>query len=338
MALAVQRAISETPSSGDVMAKRFDLSHAALRAPGILDPEHYGRRVRWLAVVHVSLFVASLVGFVLLIWRGEFFVTLSQRSNVETLTIAFFLLFFGYFSVITAHGALGGVRIGIYHLRARLGRDRARVEADKAAALGPRGPGAAAAFDRAIELDGKPGEPWEIALGDGHGSLGRIRVSGVRLEHLDAFRGGSNSLLGYFEGKLAQITGADISIVQWKSTACEAMLQYAATADAVRSLGRALDKPVWPTLVLGAEQRQTLERELCALCPALRDEAFLPDWEYEGEHKLPIIPEPLGIISLSRSERRVDPLSSLSAALVIVVVVVALICFFLARPPWVPGR
>jgi hypothetical protein len=91
-------------------------------------------------------------------------------------------------------------------------------------------------------------------------------------------------------------------------------------------------------MVLTADQRRRLEDDLRALCPALRNEAFLPDWEYEGEHKLPIIPEPLGIISLSRTERRVDPLSSLSATLVVVLLVVALICFFLLRPPWVPGR
>src|ERR1041384_4692799 len=124
-----------------VMAKRLDPSRVALRAPGIQEPAHYARRVRRLAVVYVCLFVSSLVGMVLLIWRCEFFVTLSQRTNVETLTIAFFLLFFGYFAVITAHGALGGVRVGIYHLRARLTRDPARIETSKVSALGPRGRG-----------------------------------------------------------------------------------------------------------------------------------------------------------------------------------------------------
>ena len=71
------------------MARRIDLPHVALRGPGVSEPAHYAKRVRWLAVVHVTLFVASLAGISLLIWRGEFFVTLSQRSNVETLTIAF---------------------------------------------------------------------------------------------------------------------------------------------------------------------------------------------------------------------------------------------------------
>jgi hypothetical protein len=275
---------------------------------------------------------------VLLIWRGEFFVSLSQRSNVETLTIAFFLLFFGYFAVITAHGAIGGVRIGVFHLRARLMRDKARGAAAKIAALGGRGPGAAVAFDRALEIDGHPGEPWELELRDEYGSMGRLRVSGVRVEQLDAYRGGSNSLLGYFEATLSAVTGEAVSIVQWKSTGEEALLQYAVMADAIRALGQRIEAVVWPTVVLSGEQLRKVEDRMRAVCPALRDEAFLPDWEYEGEHKLPIIPEPLGIISLSRSERRVDPLSSLSATLVVVLLVVALMCFFVVRPPWVPGR
>jgi hypothetical protein len=73
------------------------------------------------------------------------------------------------------------------------------------------------------------------------------------------------------------------------------------------------------------------------ICPAVREESFLPDVEYEGEHKIPIIPEPLGIISLQRHERRVDPLSSLGTCLAIVAVVTALLVWFAWRPPWVPG-
>ena len=83
---------------------------------------------------------------------------------------------------------------------------------------------------------------------------------------------------------------------------------------------------------------ESLENDLSALCPALRSEAFLPDWEFQGEHKLPIIPEPLGIISLGRRERRVDPLSSMGLTLVIVAAAIALIVWFIVRPPWVPGR
>lgn len=319
------------------MARNAAIVEAALREPGVSDPAHYRRRVTWLAIVHPCLFLCSVVGIVLLIWRGEFFVTLSQRSNVETLTIAFFLVFFAYFSVATASGAIGAARIAWYRMRLRVG-DRERVEAARERALGKRGDGSSAAFDKAIELAGAPGKPWELEVRDETGSLGRLRFDGVRVMHVDAFRGGSNTLLGYVETMLTKHGGERVSIVHWGSTAEEEQLQYVAIAEGLRALGNKLEVSAWPTVVLDDDARQILEHELGELCDALREEAFLPDWEFEGEHKLPIIPEPLGIISLSRSEKRVDPLSSLTAALVIIAIVVGVICFFLARPPWIPGK
>ncbi|NVB76785.1 MAG: hypothetical protein HOV81_00185 [Kofleriaceae bacterium] len=311
---------------------RFSLSE-----PGVSDPKHYRRRVTWLAIIHAALFLTALTGDVLLAWRGEFFVTLAQRSNVETLTIAFFLVLFAYFAFVTAPGALGAVRIGWFHVRARLARDRARLEAQRVEAMGKRTASARAAFDRAVELEGAPGKPWEIEIRDEVASLGRLRFDGVRVEQLGTFRA-SNTFLGYVEQKLRDLTRHEISIVQWASTHEQEYLMYVASTEASRSLGAALGVTAWPTLVLSEDTRKQLEREVSEVCGALRDEAFLPDWEFEGEHKLPIIPEPLGIISLSRSERRVDPLSSMTAALITIGLVVGLICFFLARPPWIPGR
>lgn len=312
------------------MARNQVIHRVSLREPGVSDPRHYARRVTWLTIIHPLLLLSSLVGIVLLIWRGELFVTLAQRSNVETLTIAFFLVFFAYFAVATAPGAFGALRIGWYRLRLRSSRDPRRVEDRRLAALGPRGPGSAAAFDRAIELADHPGEPWDVEIRDGMYSLGRLRFEGVNVRHLDAFRGGSNTLLGYVERKLGELSDEDLSIVEWASTDGEDHRKYVAMARALAA--------TWPKVTITEDQRIQLERELGELCSALRDEAFLPDWEFQGEHKLPIIPEPLGIISLQRSEKRVDPLSSMAAALVVIVIVVGLITLFLARPPWIPGR
>ena len=93
------------------MTGNADIARLVLEEPGVSDPAHYRRRVRRLAIVHFALFFLSLVGFALLIWQGELFVTLAQRTNVETLTITFLLLFFGYFAVVTAPGARGALRI-----------------------------------------------------------------------------------------------------------------------------------------------------------------------------------------------------------------------------------
>ena len=314
------------------------IAHAALRGPGVPDAAHYQRRVTWLAVVHPALFGAALAGIALLVWRGRLFVTLAQRSNVETLTIAFFLLFFGYFAVVTAPGAIGAAHLAWFRLRARASRDGKRVAKLRMAALGEPGRGPRAAFDMAIELASAPGTAWEIEIRDEVGSLGHLRFDGVRVAHDGAFRGGSNTLLGYVEDKLRELTATDVTIVHWGSTGEDELRGYAANAEALRALGGKLGTRIWPTAMLSDEGRDALERDLATLAPALREEAFLPDWEFQGEHKLPIIPEPLGIISLSRTERRVDPLSSLAAALVVVVVVLGLLVYFIARPPWVPGR
>ena len=59
---------------------------------GCRERRAYVRRVHRLALAYVCLFFASLVGIFLLVWWGQFFVTLTQRSNVETLTIAFFIV------------------------------------------------------------------------------------------------------------------------------------------------------------------------------------------------------------------------------------------------------
>jgi hypothetical protein len=88
---------------------------------------------------------------------------------------------------------------------------------------------------------------------------------------------------------------------------------------------------------LSAAECRDLESSLSDICAALRDEGFLPHWDYQAEHKLPIIPEPLGLISLSRTEQRVDPVSSMGCALLVVIAVLGILVLFIVIPPWVPG-
>jgi len=283
-----------------------------------------------------------VAGIALLLVHGRLFVALSQRSNVETLTIAFFLLFFAYIALICARGAWGGLRIGVFRLAARLARDPKRVERQKIAALGRSRKRQAVAVNLLLERAGHPGEPFEVRVADDAGSVGTIRVDGARIEHHAAHREGSNDLLAYFVHQVSRVRGADpdeLDVVRWKSIDDEGWYQYVAGVESMRMLGRRIGgEPLWPRLTLSQAQCDELERRMGAICRAVREEAFLPQLEYEGEHKIPIIPEPLGIISLGRRERRVDPLSSMGVALVIVAAVVALIVWFIVRPPWVPGR
>jgi hypothetical protein len=76
---------------------------------------------------------------------------------------------------------------------------------------------------------------------------------------------------------------------------------------------------------------------LSAICSPLRDGCFLPQCDYQGEHKLPIIPEPLGLVSLSRTEQRVDSVSSMGCPVWMVLAAVGALALLIVFPPWVPG-
>jgi hypothetical protein len=320
----------------------MDAARRIIREPDVSDPRHYRRRVAELAAVYVAMFTLSAAGIVLLLVYGRLFVTLSQRSNVETLTIAFFLLFFGYIALISARGAWGGLRIGAYRIAARLARNPRAVERRKIAALGASSSRQAVAVNLLIEREDRPGEPFELRVADESGCVGTIRVDGVRVEHRSGHREGSSEMLAYFVRQVSKVLGSDpeeLEVVHWKAVDDEGWYQYVAGVESMRLLGRRLGgDPLWPRLTLSQAQCDELERRMAAVCRAVREEAFLPQLEYEGEHKIPIIPEPLGIISIGRHERRVDPLSSMGLALVIVAAAIALIIWFIVRPPWVPGR
>ena len=320
----------------------MDFARALVRAPDVADAAHYRRRVTWLCIIFPTLFCLAAVGLVLVVWRGRLFVTLAQRSNVETLTIAFVLFFFAYILSLTAKGAFGGLRVALYHLRAWLARDADAVERAKIAALGKPGDGPACAINRVIERADRPGEPLVLAVRDRFGSMGSMRIDGVRIDHVEAHRDGSNNIFPFVVRQIAEVTGTppeELTVLEWRAVDDKSFHEYVASVTATRNLGRRLgDDAVWPRIALTAQQCDELERRLADVCDALRDEAFLPHWEFEGEHKVPIIPEPLGVISLKRSERRVDPLSSMLSALVVVAFAVALIAWFMWRPPWVPAR
>src|SRR5947207_3138039 len=95
--------------------------------------------------------------------------------------------------------------------------------------------------------------------------------------------------------------------------------------------------PLWPCVMLTAEHCEEVARRLAKITPALLDEALLPDWEYQAEHKLPVIPEPLGFVSLGRSAKRADPVATMGFATLMVLLTLAVIVLFVLDKPWVPG-
>jgi hypothetical protein len=325
------------------IVSRVAIGARVVTEPGATTPEEYARRVRWLAVLYPAIAALSIAGELLLFLRTRTLVTLAQRSNVETLTLLFFSVFFAYVGWLGGRGVPGAARILRHGLVARR-RGREEAERRKHAELGPpRGEPPRVALGVALEREGRPGEPFELAVGDAAGRLGAVRVEGARVEHRAERRDGSNNLLAFFAAQVEELAGArqgrSVEVVEWARVDSEGTEQFLGLVDFARNLSAALERPrLWPTVVLGDADVAELERRLAAICPALRDEAWLPDWEYTAEHKLPIVPEPLGLASLGISARRADPLASISALAVVVVAAVTVLAGVIAWPPWVPGK
>jgi hypothetical protein len=317
-----------------------DPARKFVKEPGVEDARHYAQRVRRLAILYLTLFVVSLAGLVVLVWRAQLFVTLTQRSNVETLTLAFLVVFFGYVATLSAPGAWGCIRLARYGLRGDWTARQRRLLRGLGA---PRGGPRVADLNVVIESASRPDSPLEIPVGDEVARMGRLLVDGARLSYYSQFKDGSNEVLAYFEHQVGNIVRdrgehTEVDIVTWKSIDDDDAERYHAMVEFARNLERRLDRGgLWPRVQLEPQEVQELEHRMGAICPALRMEGFLPHWDYQAEHKLPIIPEPLGLITLSRAEQRVDPVSSMTAATVVSALVLSILVLFIVSPPWVPG-
>ncbi len=135
-----------------------------------------------------------------------------------------------------------------------------------------------------------------------------------------------------------EVTGEQIPIVVWGQIDDDEGERYLAQVEFARSLRRALGSPaLWPTVLLSAEQTEEVSRRLARIAPSLLEDALLPDWEYQAEHKLPVIPEPLGLVSLGRSAKRADPVATMGFATLMVLLTLAVMVLFVIDTPWVPG-
>jgi hypothetical protein len=297
-----------------------------------------------LAIAYVLIFAASIIGIALLVHWARLLVTLSQRSNVETLTLVFFLVFYAYCVLLSVRGTWGGLRIAWFSLLGTF-TSQAKIEGAKASALGPpSGKPQSVALNFMLQREGAGLEPFELAIADRFGSMGRLRVDGARLTFLHEQGDGSTEVFVFFEHQVASLVkdqdgASDLSIVEWAAIDDESMLEFLGMVQFARNLERALGiNDGWPRLHLTDADCRKLEEQLSLICPALRNEGFLPKWEYSGDHKLPLIPEPLGLLSLGRSERRIDPVASMLTAAAVVLFSVSVFALLILAPPWVPGR
>jgi hypothetical protein len=359
----------------------------------------YRRRVYTMAAVYVLLNVTAFASILIIVWQYRLFVTLSQRSNVETLTLAIILVLFAYLIFTTFAGFIGALKMLFYNLplggggaddsgspgvaqaaSAKAGQqaadtnqgrtahrgkqankdadqdkedgaapplspDRRRVEARKQAALKPaKEQTTKAYYNYAFASQEDPDAPIRIPIGDEAGTLGELVIDGAEAKIEAEKQGISNTLFEYLLNQLQdrlrqRAPEVELEIVAWSSVNDEAAAMYKSQVQAFRTLADQLEKgPIWPTLEVTAADVAFLEQRIRAIVPYLRDECFLPDVEYEAEYSIPIIPEPLGFISLRRTEQRADPVATMGCAALVTLGILALLVFFLVFPPWIPGK
>jgi len=195
----------------------------------------YRRRVYLMAGVYVLLNITALASIAIIIWQYRLFVTLSQRSNVETLTLAIILVLFAYLVFSTFAGFIGALKLVFYNLplgrggtaaqaengahdkprparkkqggqdqmdaedkAAPLSPGRRRVEARKQAALQPaKGDDSKAYFNVALEAEENPDAPIRIPIEDEAGKLGELVIDGAEAKIEAVKKGISNTLFEY---------------------------------------------------------------------------------------------------------------------------------------------
>lgn len=336
----------------------MSLSEDLVRRISRSRPE-YQRRVYLEAAIYVLLNITAIISIVIIIWQYRLFVTTAQRSNVETLTLAIIVILFAYLVVTTFKGFIGALRILYYRLprgggsepqarddgQPRMSAQQRRLEERKQRALTPaENEHSKAYFNIAFAAQGKPEEPIRVPIADDAGSLGTLILDGVEARIEATKKGVSNTLFEYLLNQIQDRVRQrqpefELQIVAWSSVDDEAAARYRSETQAFRTLAEQLGHgPIWPTQELTADDVEQLRDAVREVVPALRDEAFLPDVEYEAEYSIPIIPEPLGFISLKRQEQRADPVATMGCASLVTLTIMALLILFTIFPPWLPSR
>jgi hypothetical protein len=321
------------------------LAEKAIKEVVAKTPERYAARVRWMAAIYVLLDLISIAIIVTIIWRFRFFVTLAQRSNVETLVIAITFILAVYYLATTFKGFIGALRVIGFNLPLLWTKERERVERRKHTALPPGKASKSAYFDQAIVMEGKPDEPIKFEVGDEAGKLGELEIDGVEVTFYPLKDGMNDSLFEFVADQIQEAMQkrdkeAKLQITQWSTIDEDTASAYHRTVQAFQSLGRQLGANgyTWPTEEISQEDVDQIQAKIRTLVPALRNESLLPDVEYQVEYRVPILPEPLAFMQLSRRENRVDPAITMGYAMIIMLVVMLLLTFMILWPPWVPSR
>jgi hypothetical protein len=308
-----------------------------MEAPAF-DPPTLRRRTNWLIAIHLVLATAAIAVLVLVAWRIRILITLAQRSNVETLVIAFVVIFLAYVLITTAPATLGSMRILAYRA---LGTERAqralqrKVRSDRKETkrshmnMAVRGPG---------------GRDVGIPIQDRFGKICDLELHLTEVVFRDAPEELTHSVLQLVVQTLAEVgtvegTDHEPKVVYWDSIDESASEAYAAQVAAFSHLERALGKePLWPQVRIDKAGIERLEEMLKEAAPTIRENLLLPDIEYSAEFTIPIIPEPFAFMQLSRRMEHADAVASMGCATLVALAILAVIAWIVVNPPWVPGK
>jgi hypothetical protein len=311
-------------------------------------PDRYAMRVRWLAVVYFALNVISIAIIVAIAWRIRYFITLSQRSNVETLTLAIIFVLALYYLITTFRGFVGSLRIVWYNAPAALSRDekaRERAEMRKHQAIPTKGQSKYACFDRVVRLREDHNEPIKLQVADEAGKLGELVIEGVRATYYPIKDGMNDSIFEFLADQIENQMqkhdlDAKLQVVRFSTIDEDQASSYFSLTHAFENLEEQLGSkgPLWPIAELSREEVDEIQEEVRKLVPALRNESFLPDVEYEVEYNVPILPEPLGMLRLTRRENRADPVATMGCAGMIMLTLMLVLTVIILWPPWLPSK
>ncbi len=301
------------------------------------DPASLRRRTNWLIAIHLVLATAAVAVLALVAWRIRMLITLAQRSNVETLVIAFVVIFLVYLLLTTAQATIGALRILVYRA---MGAERAQASLQQKARrdrkdtkrshmnLVVRGPG-----DRDVE----------IPIEDRYGKICTLKLHLTEIIFEDAPQELTHSVLQLVVQKLKEVgtlegTDHEPKVIYWDSLDEERAEAYASQVGAFDRLEKALGKDrLWPAVRIDERGVEQIRQMLEDAAPGLRENLLLPDIEYSAEFTVPIIPEPFAFMQLSRRMDHADAVASMGCATIVVVVFLAVIAWILVNPPWVPG-
>jgi hypothetical protein len=307
-------------------------------------PKGYGRRVTGLAVVYFFLNLLSMAIVSLILWRAKHLVTLSQRSNVETLTLLILFALSLNYLVTTFKGFLGAIQMAVRNFPYLAGSDDAKVEKRKHEALRESDEPKVVYLDQLVGAKEDPGRELEWKVGDDAGQLGTLVIRGLEVRFHPVRGNLSNAFFEFVVTQIEHILQrqdphARLHIAQWGTIDEDGAAAYNANAQAFQNLEAQLGKgPIWPRVTLTAAERDEIAHRLRDIVPALRNESYLPDVEYEAKWNVPVLPEPLGFVQLERSDNRADPIATMGCAAIVMLVALVVLIFLIAMPPWVPSK